>query len=171
VTGIDRLIDASKTLEKLQTFVATDQLPVFLASFGDVEFKAAAEALRAHRRSRSQRREIEDALGHLRSAHVQAARLKRRWPGGDRRRGERVRYRYLLFESNFNGTWDEYIDAFSEVVPTRMRLIWGSSYGFPGPLPVEPFSPRPARGADLENPFERSPLRAGGRPHRAFVVR
>jgi len=65
--------------------------------------------------------------------------LERRWPGGDRRRGERLRYRYLLFESNFNGTWDEYIDAFSEVVPTRMKLIWGSSYGFPGPLPVEPF--------------------------------
>jgi len=65
--------------------------------------------------------------------------VERRWPGGDRPRGKRQRYRYLLFESNFNGSWDEYIDAFSEVVPTRMRLIWGSSYGFPGPLPVEPF--------------------------------
>jgi hypothetical protein len=53
--------------------------------------------------------------------------------------GEKRRYTYLLFESNFNGTWDQYIDAFSEVVPTRMRAIWGSSYGFPGPIPVEPF--------------------------------
>ena len=57
-----------------------------------------------------------------------------RFPGGERRR-----YPYLLFESNFNGTWDQYIDAFSEVVPDRMKAIWGSSYGFPGPLPVEPF--------------------------------
>jgi hypothetical protein len=44
-----------------------------------------------------------------------------------------------MFESNFNGTWDQYIDAFSEVLPGRMRAIWGSSFGFPGPLPVEPF--------------------------------
>jgi hypothetical protein len=57
-----------------------------------------------------------------------------RFPGGERRR-----YPYLFFESNFNGTWDQYIDAFSEVVPDRMKAIWGSSYGFPGPLPVEPF--------------------------------
>jgi hypothetical protein len=57
-----------------------------------------------------------------------------RFPGGERRR-----YPYLLFESNFNGTWDQYIDAFSEVVALRMKAIWGTSYGFPGPLPVEPF--------------------------------
>jgi hypothetical protein len=46
---------------------------------------------------------------------------------------------HLLFESNFNGTWDQYIDAFSEVVPLRMKAIWGSSHGFPGPVPVGPF--------------------------------
>ncbi len=53
--------------------------------------------------------------------------------------GERLNHSYLLFESNFNGTWDQYIDAFSEVVPFRMKAIWGTSFGFPGPLPVEPF--------------------------------
>lgn len=53
--------------------------------------------------------------------------------------GEKLGHEYLLFESNFNGTWDQYIDAFSEVVPFRMKAIWGTSYGFPGPLPVEPF--------------------------------
>jgi hypothetical protein len=61
----------------------------------------------------------------------------RRFPdGGD---GERLHHTYLFFESNFNGTWDQYIDAFSEVVPSRMKAIWGTSYGFPGPIPVEPF--------------------------------
>jgi len=45
--------------------------------------------------------------------------------------------RSLLFESNFNGTPDAYIEAFSYVFPTGMRLIWGSSVGFPGPVPVE----------------------------------
>ncbi|MGI8595037.1 MAG: hypothetical protein ACR2ML_11850 [Solirubrobacteraceae bacterium] len=53
--------------------------------------------------------------------------------------GERPHRSYLLFESNFNGTWDQYIDAFSEVVPLRMKAIWGSSYGFPGPIPAGPF--------------------------------
>jgi hypothetical protein len=53
--------------------------------------------------------------------------------------GEKTHYRYLFFESNFNGLWDQYIDAFSEVVPERMKGIWGTSYGFPGPIPVEPF--------------------------------
>ena len=61
----------------------------------------------------------------------------RRFPDGGG--GERLGHTYLFFESNFNGTWDQYIDAFSEVVPTRMKAIWGSSYGFPGPIPVEPF--------------------------------
>jgi hypothetical protein len=61
----------------------------------------------------------------------------RRFPDGNG--GERLGHTYLFFESNFNGTWDQYIDAFSEVVPARMKAIWGTSYGFPGPIPVEPF--------------------------------
>lgn len=52
---------------------------------------------------------------------------------------ERLRYDYLFFETNFDGTWDEYIDAFAEVIPERMSAIWGSSFGFPGPRPVGPF--------------------------------
>jgi hypothetical protein len=57
----------------------------------------------------------------------------------DEHGGERLNHPYLLFESNFNGAWEQYIDAFSEVVAFRMRAIWGTSFGFPGPLPVEPF--------------------------------
>jgi hypothetical protein len=60
-----------------------------------------------------------------------------RFPDSDG--GERLNHNYLFFESNFNGTWDQYIDAFSEVVPFRMKAIWGTSFGFPGPEPVEPF--------------------------------
>lgn len=60
-----------------------------------------------------------------------------RFPDGGA--GERLHHTYLFFESNFNGTWDQYIDAFSEVVPFRMKAIWGTSVGFPGPLPVAPF--------------------------------
>jgi hypothetical protein len=46
--------------------------------------------------------------------------------------------RSLVFESNFNGTPDAYVEAFSYVFPRGMRAIWGSSEGFPGPVPVEP---------------------------------
>jgi hypothetical protein len=61
----------------------------------------------------------------------------KRFPDGSD--GERLGHAYLLFESNFNGGWEQYIDAFSEVVALRMKAIWGSSVGFPGPLPVEQF--------------------------------
>ena len=76
-------------------------------------------------------------LEQLSFIHYARWALIERFPDG--REGERLRHTYLLFESNFNGTWDQYIDAFSEVVPGRMRAIWGTSFGFPGPMPVEPF--------------------------------
>ncbi len=53
------------------------------------------------------------------------------------RRG--LRYPRLYFESNFNGGWEEYIDAFSYVLTREIKTVWGSSYGFPGPLPTGPF--------------------------------
>ncbi len=61
----------------------------------------------------------------------------RRFP--DHGQDEDLRYPLLLFESNYNGTFDQYIDAFSEILTTEMKRIWGTSYGFPGPKPVKPF--------------------------------
>jgi hypothetical protein len=52
---------------------------------------------------------------------------------------ERLNYHYSLFLSNFNGSWDDYIDAFSRNLTLQMKLLWGSSYGFPGPQPVDRF--------------------------------
>jgi len=60
-------------------------------------------------------------------------------PGAAREHRERLHSKYLLFESNFNGLWHSYIEAFSYVFPKGMRALWGSSYGFPGPVPVGPF--------------------------------
>jgi hypothetical protein len=51
----------------------------------------------------------------------------------------RLRSAHLYFESNFNGGWEEYIDAFSYVLRTGMWAFWGSSFGFPGALPSGPF--------------------------------
>ena len=54
-------------------------------------------------------------------------------------REQPFKHAQLFFESNFNGTWNQYIDAFSYVVPKHISAIWWSAYGFPGPLPAEPF--------------------------------
>jgi hypothetical protein len=52
----------------------------------------------------------------------------------------RNRYSYLMFVSNFNGSWFDYIDVFSEAVPQKMAMLWGSSFGFPGAQPPRPFT-------------------------------
>jgi hypothetical protein len=52
---------------------------------------------------------------------------------------EDLRYDYLLFFSNFNGTWNQYIDAFSSVLSRGLNLIWRWSEKFPGSVPVTPF--------------------------------
>ena len=61
-----------------------------------------------------------------------------RWAIVDGLPGEKLRYRYLLFESNFDGPWEHYIDAFAYVVPGWIRLTWGRGPGFPGPPPAGP---------------------------------
>ncbi len=66
--------------------------------------------------------------------------LVRRLPyNGPPQRREPLRHPHLYFESNFNGGWEEYIDAFSRVLGSGMTAFWGSSYGFPRPLPTGPF--------------------------------
>jgi hypothetical protein len=58
--------------------------------------------------------------------------------GPPQRKG-RLRYQHMYFESNFNGGWEEYIDAFSHILAKGMTGFWGTSYGFPKPLPTAVF--------------------------------
>ncbi len=58
---------------------------------------------------------------------------------GSRQHPERLHYDYLIFFSNFNGTWDQYIDAFSAVLSSGLNAIWMWSEKFPGSVPVTPF--------------------------------
>ena len=58
---------------------------------------------------------------------------------------EDLRYDYLLFFSNFNGTWNQYIDAFSAVLSRGLNMIWRWSEKFPGSTPVTPFKQYIAR--------------------------
>ena len=52
---------------------------------------------------------------------------------------EDLHYDYLIFLSNFNGTWNQYIDAFSAVLSSGLNAIWRWSEKFPGSVPVTPF--------------------------------
>ena len=58
---------------------------------------------------------------------------------------EDLKYDYLLFFSNFNGTWNQYIDAFSAVLSNGLNLVWGWSEKFPGSVPVTLFKEYIAR--------------------------
>ena len=52
---------------------------------------------------------------------------------------EGLKHDYLLFESNFNGSWNEYVDAFHSVLPFKLNLVWMWSENYPGSVPLSPF--------------------------------
>lgn len=52
---------------------------------------------------------------------------------------QKLKNDYMLFCSNFNGTWDQYIDAFSDGIPSGLDLFWYSSKKYPHSIPVTPF--------------------------------
>jgi len=52
---------------------------------------------------------------------------------------EQLQNDYVLFCSNFNGTWDQYIDAFSDGIPKGLDLFWYSAVKYPKSIPVTPF--------------------------------
>jgi hypothetical protein len=64
---------------------------------------------------------------------------------GGPQKDEKLQYDYLLFFSNFNGTWNQYIDAFSAVLSNGLNLIWRWSEKYPGSVPVTPFKEYIAR--------------------------
>src|SRR5580692_10019191 len=64
----------------------------------------------------------------------------------ERQPKDSLKYDYLLFFSNFNGTWNQYIDAFSAVLSRGLNTIWSWSEKFPGAVPVTPFKDYIAQG-------------------------
>ena len=60
-------------------------------------------------------------------------------PGDDGVAKEVLEPPYLYFESNFNGAFEEYIDAFAYVIPRSMKDLFGAVYNFPGPMPATSF--------------------------------
>lgn len=86
-------------------------------------------------------------LKQLSFIHVARWSLVSRLPGNGEQSERRLRFAHLYFESNFNGGWEEYIDAFSYVLTLGMWGFWGSSYGFPHALPAGPFKDYISRNA------------------------
>ena len=64
------------------------------------------------------------------------------WPvvGEEHRRllqgAPKPRNDYMLFLSNFNGTWDQYIDAFADGIPAGLDLFWYTSTKYPHSIPI-----------------------------------
>ena len=63
------------------------------------------------------------------------------WPyfEGSGQEKEELNCDYMMFCSNFNGTWDQYIDAFSDGIPNGLNLFWYSSIKFPQSIPITAF--------------------------------
>jgi len=60
-------------------------------------------------------------------------------PGVDGGDARRLRRPFMLFQTNFDGSWKQYLDAFALIVAWRIQGIWAGAADFPGPRPMEPF--------------------------------
>ncbi|MGH6838404.1 MAG: hypothetical protein ACREDT_06325 [Methylocella sp.] len=63
---------------------------------------------------------------------------RKQWPDYGQGR-QKLQNDYLLFSANFNGTWDQYLDSFSDGIPTGVDLFWISTTKFPHSIPSTPF--------------------------------
>ncbi len=52
---------------------------------------------------------------------------------------EKLAYDYMLFFSNFNGSWAQYVDSFSAAIPSGLDLLWWRTVGWPKSVPEQPF--------------------------------
>jgi hypothetical protein len=67
---------------------------------------------------------------------------------------------YLYFESNFNGGFAEYIDAFSYRIARQMNEVFGSAHNYPGASPATQFKAFIRRhGYECEHFFSAYPAR------------
>ena len=52
---------------------------------------------------------------------------------------EDIEATYEFFFSNFNGSWNQYIDSFSMSIPSGLDLFWGTNINYPKSIPIEEF--------------------------------
>ncbi len=52
---------------------------------------------------------------------------------------EDLHYSYMFFFSNFNGSWDQYVDSFTFAIPSGLDLFWKWNVKYPHSVPLTPF--------------------------------
>ncbi len=52
---------------------------------------------------------------------------------------EELKYSYMFFFSNFNGSWDQYVDSFSSAISVGLNQFWAFNISYPGSVPMMPF--------------------------------
>ena len=52
---------------------------------------------------------------------------------------EELRYAYMLFFSNFNGSWAQYVDSFTFAIPAGLDLFWKWNIRYPKSVPLTSF--------------------------------
>lgn len=52
---------------------------------------------------------------------------------------EKLKYAYMLFFSNFNGSWDQYVDSFHMAIPSGLDIFWKKNIRYPKSVPLTPF--------------------------------
>jgi hypothetical protein len=52
---------------------------------------------------------------------------------------EDLHYSYMLFFSNFNGSWDQYVDSFTFAIPSGLDLFWKWNIRYPRSVALTPF--------------------------------
>ena len=52
---------------------------------------------------------------------------------------EDLQYSYMLFFSNFNGSWDQYVDSFTFAIPSGLDMFWKWNIRYPKSVALTPF--------------------------------
>jgi hypothetical protein len=52
---------------------------------------------------------------------------------------ENLKYHYMFFFSNFNGSWDQYVDSFSSAISDGLDKFWIFNIKYPKSIPMLPF--------------------------------
>jgi len=52
---------------------------------------------------------------------------------------EKLKYAYMLFFSNFNGSWDQYVDSFTFAIPGGLDLFWKWNIRYSKSVALTPF--------------------------------
>lgn len=52
---------------------------------------------------------------------------------------EELNYTYMFFFSNFNGSWEQYVDSFHMAIPDGLDLFWRKNIKYPQSVPLIPF--------------------------------